>query len=67
MSTLRLTGPLGSVLNIPMTLSPVECRKMASMHRNISARLAEPCPDLLEIAQLWDDAAVLITEDLERA
>lgn len=67
MSTLRLTGPLGSVLNIPMTLDPALCRQMASVHRNISAGLDEPCPDLLEVAQLWDDAAVFITEHLERA
>jgi hypothetical protein len=67
MSVLRLTGPLGTVLRIPMTIDPAQCREMAAMHRRISAALFEPCPDLLEVAQLWEDAAVFVTEYREGA
>jgi hypothetical protein len=58
---MRLTGPLGNAIDTTCADQEV-CLKMARLHRRISSQLAEPCPDLLEVAELWEQAAMLKAE-----
>lgn len=54
---MQLAGPLGNTIDTTCA-DQATCLKMAHLHRRISSQLAEPCPDLLEVAELWERAAM---------
>lgn len=53
---MRMEGPLGNVIDSTHATVGV-CLQMARIHRSISNQLTEPCPDMLELAELWERAA----------
>lgn len=54
---MKFEGPLGNVIDTTCATYDV-CMRMAGLHRRVSAQLDEPCPDLLELAELWEQAAI---------
>lgn len=53
---MRHEGPLGNVIDTTHANRAI-CLMMARLHRSISNQLPDPCPDLLEVAELWERAA----------